>query len=97
MKLLAVKPSTRQGKKYVAELQDNAGKKHAVHFGAQGYEDYTVHKDAARKAKYIARHAAREKWGRDGILTAGFWSRHLLWNQPTLRASIADVKRSFNI
>ena len=29
--------------------------------------------------------------------TPGFWSRWLLWNKPTLAASIQDAQRRFSI
>jgi len=72
-----------------------SGKK--VLFGAIGYEDYTIHKDPIRKARYIARHKNKENWTKSGINTAGFWSRWLLWNQLTLQSSYNDIKNRFLI
>ena len=66
-----------------------------VDFGAKGYEDFTIHKDEARKAKYIARHERREHW--DDPNTAGFWSRWLLWNKLTINESITDIEQRFGI
>ena len=37
------------------------------------------HEDARRQA-YIARHGSREDWGRTGVMTPGWLSRHLLWH-----------------
>jgi hypothetical protein len=34
-------------------------------------------------------------WGKSGIDTAGFWSRWLLWNKPTIKESYDDIKRRF--
>jgi hypothetical protein len=68
-----------------------------IHFGAKGYEDYTKHKDEERKQLYLARHENNEDWNKSGILTAGFWSRWLLWNKKTLKESIKDVEERFNI
>ena len=68
-----------------------------IHFGASGYSDYTIHKDLARKTSYIVRHQMNENWTKSGIDTAGYWARWLLWNQPTLEASIRDTERKFNI
>ena len=68
-----------------------------VHFGADGYSDYTIHKDPERKQRYINRHKAKENWGKSGINTAGFWSRWILWNLPSLTGSINDTKKRFNI
>lgn len=39
----------------------------------------------------------RENWTKSGIDTAGFWSRWVLWNKPTLAASVADTEHRFGI
>lgn len=88
---LTLAPSARAGKKWVVRAEGWG----AVHFGALGYSDYTLHRDPARKARYILRHRARETWGVAGAKTAGFWARWILWNLPTLRASVRDVNRRF--
>ena len=85
--------SPRADKKW--SVRTPAGK--TIHFGARGYEDYTIHKDERRKESYIARHASRENWTSSGINTAGFWSRWLLWNKETLEDSIDDIERKFGI
>lgn len=77
-------------KKYMIKIDGRS-----IKFGASGYSDYTIHKDKARKQRYIARHQARENW--QDPFTAGFYSRWLLWNKPTLQASIEDVKKRFGI
>lgn len=89
---IRVSRSPRPGKKWVAR-----GDGFTVHFGALGYQDYTQHKDAARMRRYLTRHRARETWTRAGMATAGFWSRWLLWNRPSLRASAADLSRRFGV
>ena len=68
-----------------------------VYFGAAGMSDFTIHKDEARKQRYINRHKNNENWSKSGIDTAGFWSRWLLWNLPTKKDSYMDIKRRFNI
>lgn len=65
--------------------------------GQQGAEDFTIHRDLQRKENYIRRHSSREDWSASGIKTAGFWSRWLLWNKPTLRESIKDIRERFSI
>lgn len=77
-------------KKWTAEVD---GRK--VHFGAAGYEDYTIHKDTERMHRYLARHKARENW--QNVYSAGFWSRWLLWNKPSLSASARDIRSRFGI
>ena len=91
MRLVSFGKSTRSGKKYMVILEP----KKTIHFGADGYDDYTTHHDDARKAKYIQRHASREDW--NDPLTAGFWSRWILWNKKTVAASVNDVKKRFSL
>ena len=85
--------STRGDKKW--RIRTPQGK--LIHFGARGYEDYTMHKDERRKENYISRHASREDWSPSGINTAGFWSRWLLWNKESLEDSMDDIERNFGI
>ena len=95
-RLLAVATSDREGKKLVATFDlGNKGRPRSIHFGAAGMSDYTIHRDPERKARYLARHQAREDWS--DPLTAGALSRWILWNKPTLRASIADFRRRFDL
>ena len=84
-------PSTRAQKKYQIEVDGRT-----IHFGAAGYQDYTTHKDPERKARYLARHSG-EDWSEAGVNTAGFWARWLLWNRPSLQASIRDVNQRFGL
>jgi hypothetical protein len=84
--------SRKKGKKFTVVVDNKT-----VHFGATGYQDYTIHKDKERMARYTKRHKRRENWGKSGIKTAGFWSKWLLWNKPSLRASIRDIEKRFNV
>ena len=83
--------STRAGKKYMAAIENGP----TIHFGAAGYQDFTQHGDEKRKAAYLRRHEARETWTLQGVRSAGFWARWILWNKPSLAASIADVNKRF--
>ena len=84
--------SSRPGKKFMVTVDGKT-----IHFGAEGYSDFTKHKDKERKERYIARHRSRENWTKSGIKTAGFWSKHLLWNRPTLEGSLRNTSRTFNL
>jgi hypothetical protein len=64
-----------------------------VHFGRQGYSDYTKHKDKERMERYLTRHRRRENWTRSGAKTPGFWSRWLLWSSPSLIAARAKTEK----
>ena len=90
-----IKKSTIPKKKYTAIFYDGEKKKKTVHFGAAGYSDFLKHRDEERKKRYIDRHKARENWS--DPMTAGALSRYILWNKPTLKASIADYKKRFNL
>ena len=66
-----------------------------VYFGAAGYSDFTKHKDEARRQRYVARHEKNENWTKSGIDSAGFWSRWLLWNKPSIKQNYEDIKKRF--
>lgn len=97
VKLLSVSPSSNSEKKLDVKLETDAGREKTVRVGARGMDDFTKTRDEAQKARYINRHAAREDWKLSGVLSSGFWARWLLWNKPTLSASVADTKRRFNL
>ena len=84
-----LKKSTVKGKKYDAVID---GKK-TVSFGATGYSDFTKHKDEDRKKNYIARHKPNQDW--KDHTTAGFWAKNILWNKPTIEASVRDTNKKF--
>ena len=94
MKLLEFKDSTRKDKKYMVKLEDG-GKIKTIHFGAKGYQDFTEHNQEERKERYIHRHQPRENWF--DPMTAGFWARWILWNKPTIQASLSDTIKKFNL
>jgi len=85
--------SDKPNKKYYIITNDNK----KVYFGASGYSDFTIHKDEARKQRYLNRHRNNENWTKSGIDSAGFWSRWILWHLPTISASYQDIKKRFNI
>ena len=90
-----IKKSTRSGKKMMAIFYDGDKKVKTIHFGADGYSDYTIHKDEARKQRYIDRHKSSEDWGNP--MTAGTLALFILWNKPTISASIAAYKKKFGL
>jgi len=84
--------------KWVARIFNAAARRsHVVKFGARGYSDYTMHGSEARKSSYLKRHRARETWTLNGggLYTAGFWSRWILWNKPTVRQSARDLQKRY--
>mgnify|MGYP001193449325 FL=1 len=91
-----VSRSTNKQKKLMAIFYDKDGKKvKTTHFGSRGMSDYTKHKDAKRKQRYLARHKNNEKWNKP--MTAGALSRWILWGEPSLRKSFSNFKKKFNL
>jgi len=98
MEIIHLSKSTKPDKKFMIKIGAGAGERNkTVHFGNSKYDDYTIHKDPERMKRYIMRHQKRESWGKDGIKTAGFWAKNLLWNLPSLKESIKETEKKFGI
>jgi hypothetical protein len=97
VKLISVTPSPKPDKKLQVKLETESGREKNIHVGAKGMDDFTKTRDEEQKRRYIERHKAREDWRLSGLLTSGFWAKHLLWNKPTLEASVKDTKERFNL
>ena len=98
MPTVKIGQSNRDGKKMKAVFYDNDGKKiKTTHFGASGYTDFIKSGgDEDRKKRYLARHTRNnEDW--NDYMSAGSLSRYILWNLPTLSASITSYKKRFNL
>lgn len=92
--LITIKKSDKAGKKMMAVFENcQTDRRKTVYFGSEGMSDYTKHKDPERKKRYIARHKKNENW--NNPVSAGALSRWILWNKPTLRASIESYKKKF--
>jgi hypothetical protein len=92
---VVIKPSTMKTKKKTAIFTMDDGTRRIVHFGQAGASDFTKNKDEKRKENYLDRHRERENW--NDPLTPGALARWVLWNLPTLRESISDFKKRFNL
>lgn len=88
---VSLKKSPLKAKKYRVTFPDGAH----IDFGAAGMSDFTRHKDPKRKDAYIARHSVTENW--DDTNSAGFWSRWLLWEKPTIREAKEFITSKFGI
>jgi len=96
LRLKTLRRSRRPEKKWDAVFVKENGKEKTVSFGAAGMSNYTKHKNATRKQRYIQRHSGMgEHWRRPD--TPGALSRWILWNKKTLKASVADFKRRFHV
>lgn len=95
-KKVVIKKDTTTKAKMVAQFFNKEGKKiKTTRFGADGMSDFTKHKDPARKQRYLDRHRKRENWS--DPMSAGALSKEILWNKPTLKASISSYKKKFNL
>jgi len=96
MRLKTIKKSHRPDKKWDAVFLRPDGKEIVQPFGQRGYSDFTKHKNVTRKQRYIARHRRmNEDW--TDPTRAGTLSRYILWNKPTLKASIRSYRRKFHV
>ena len=96
-----IKKSTNPKKKLMAIFYEGDKKKKTIHFGSSPNKDFTIYSKEGKKiaeekkAAYIKRHSVRENF--NNPMTAGALSRWILWNKPTVSASIADYKKKFNL
>ncbi len=91
-KLVKIEKLNNDKKKYQAIFQNIETEKiKKTKFGASGYSDYTIHKDKERRNNYIQRHKKDLKTKE--YTKPGYLSMFILWNKPTLKASIADYKK----
>ena len=88
---IEISKSNKKDKKLMAVID---GKK-TIHFGSSAHSDYTKHKDPDRKARYIDRHKKNDNWGKTGVDTAGWMAKKMLWNMPTLEASVKDLNKRY--
>ena len=109
VKLCSIKKSDHPEKKYVAEFCvckgetkcDDSKQRHHTYFGASGYKDFIIYSKESpeiaeeHKDAYLKRHAVTEDW--NDPTTAGALSRFILWNKPTLKASVEDFKKRFSV
>lgn len=90
-----ITPSTRKYKKYMAMFSNRNGDIiDTIHFGDNRYEDYTIHKDKKRRARYIDRHK-HEDW--NDPMKAGTLSRFILWDAEDIKQNVANYKRRFKL
>ena len=86
---VVLSPTPHKTKKYQAVIDNRK----TIYFGAKGASDFTLHKNEERKQGYINRHRKNEDW--TDPKTAGFYAKNILWNKPTIQASIKDTNQRF--
>jgi len=96
LRLKSIKRSHLPAKKWDAVFERENGRIKVTPFGARGMSDYTKHRNPTRKQRYLDRHRGMgENW--NDPTSAGALSRWILWNKPTMKASIADFKKRFHV
>jgi len=96
MKLIAIEPMETGKHKYLAVFKNPDGTYKKTPFGAKGYTDFILSGgDVKKRDAYRARHA--KDLETNDPTRAGYLSMYILWNKPSLAASIADYKRRFNL
>jgi hypothetical protein len=91
-----IKRSSRGNKKFM--LITPEGRK--IHFGALGMEDFTITGNEEQKKRYIKRHSNEEaRWHmtKENLETPAFLSRFVLWNRPTIYASVDYIKQRLGV
>lgn len=79
----------------MAKLYDKNGKLiEKLHFGGNGYEDYTIHGDDERRKRYIARHSATQDWR---TINPGSLSRYILWEKKNIDEAIVAFGKRFGV
>lgn len=105
IKLKKLSKSLKKDKKYTAVFEikknstDKNGKTTTRHFGYNNPDDktndYTRHGDINRRNRYIIRHEKDLNTGDPS--RPGFLSMFILWNKPTIEASVKDYNKRLNI
>lgn len=101
MRLIEIKKSTRADKKWMAVFCNCTGEtkckpkdRDIIHFGASGYQDYTIHKDKERRRLYRIRH---DKEKNQKPNTPGALSYHILWgNSTSFDENVSTFKNKFS-
>ena len=95
VKLIEIVKANDGKHKFVAVFDINGHTKRTP-FGAEGYEDYTMHKDKDRRERYRIRH--NKDLETNDPSRAGLLSYYILWGDSTdLNTSIKQYKKRFNL
>ena len=94
-KLISITPAKDGIHKYTALFETSEGRRKTTHFGAKGYDDYTLTHNNEQRERYRMRH--QKDLRTNDPTKAGYLSYYILWNKETVHASIADYKNKFNL
>ena len=85
-----LKKSNQKGKRFVIIMQ---GMKH--HFGSDVGKTFIDGRTQSERENWIKRHSVNKNWNNkhSGI----FFSRYLLWTEPTLKEAIKNLEKLLNV
>ena len=94
---MVIEKGTAKNKKLKAIFYDDQGKKiKTSQFGDNRYQDYTMHKDKARRDKYKSRHKGSLEKGT--YMSPSHLSYYILWGASTNRnININKYKKMFKL
>jgi len=85
-----LKKSDRKGKRFVIIMQ---GMKH--HFGSDIGKTFIDGRTEKEKQNWVARHKKDKNW--DNKHSGIFFSRYLLWTEPTLKEAIKKLEKLLDV
>lgn len=94
METYILKKSDRKNKRFVIIMKE---RNHQHHFGAIPFKNgtYIDHKDDKIKKAWEARHRVNKNW--DNKHSSIYYSRMLLWTEPTLKEAIKKLQKKDKI
>tara|TARA_R110000772_G_scaffold185281_2_gene296444 strand:+ start:516 stop:815 length:300 start_codon:yes stop_codon:yes gene_type:complete len=95
-KLVSITNSNKSGKKLMAKFKNKkTGRASTTHFGASGYDDYTIKKDINQRTRYRNRHKGDNL---SNPRSPGSLSWHVLWgDSKSKKQNISSFKSKFNL
>lgn len=96
MKLLRVERLKNDDKRFVAIFQKDDGKEKRTKFGQPGANN-TYLDGASKEVRENYRKRHKRDLRTNDPTRAGYLAMGIIWNKPTLEASIRDYRRRLNI
>ena len=92
METYILKKSEKKGKRFVIIMQDRG---HRHDFGSDVGKTYIDGRTEKEKEAWIARHRVNKNW--DNKHSSIYYSRMLLWTEPTLKKAIKALEKKNKI
>lgn len=92
METYILKKSDKKGKRFVIIMQDRG---HRHNFGSDVGKTFIDGRTEKEKQNWIARHRVNKNW--DNKHSSIYYSRMLLWTEPTLKKAIKELEKKNKI